>query len=64
MMWQTEIDYYFLESWNQFSNSFIKMEGVAAYTLLSRALCLASVSKRIELVAIAGVSTALPMLWF
>ena len=37
---------------------FIKMESMAVYSLLFRALCLANVSKRIQLCAITWVSTA------
>lgn len=48
----------FLPSWNLFSNSFIKMESMTAYSLLIRALCLASVSKCIQLLAITWGSTA------
>ena len=48
----------FLQSWNPFSNSFIKTESTAAYSSLFRGLCLANIPKCIQLFAITAVSTA------
>jgi len=50
--------FFFLQSWNLFSNSFIKRESMTAYSLLFIGMCLASVSKYIQLFAITWVSTA------
>jgi len=62
----TQINWWlFFQSWNLFSNFFIKMESTAVYYSLFRAPYSASVSKCIQLFAITWVSTALhPVPWF
>ena len=54
---------FFLQSWNLFSNSIIKVERTEAYSLLFKVMCLASVSKYIQLFSISALSgsTALPV---
>ena len=52
---------FFQQSWDLFSNSFIKTESMAAPFSLFTGLCLASVSKHIQLFTITWVSTALSL---
>ena len=50
--------FFFLQSWNRISDSFITIESMAAYLLLFTVLCLARVSKCISIFAITWVSSA------
>ena len=57
---------FFLKSWKQFSNCFIKTESMAAYFLLFTGLCLGSISQCTQLFAIteSALHCTLPVLWF